>query len=105
MTCVDFRSLFFNDLSDEDAKHWISTLQPGPACWNGQATTYCGWREVPSAYIMCEKDRTIHLAYQEKMAELAGSKPIVRLATGHMPQLTVPEKIAEIVNQFASEAI
>ena len=102
MTCVDFRGLFFNDLSEEDADYWISTVQPGPASWNGQTITYCGWREVPSMYILCEKDQTLPVPFQEHFAAAAGSKPIVRVPTGHMPQVTISERIAEIVNDFAS---
>jgi hypothetical protein len=86
LTCVDFKKHFFNDLSDEDAKQWISAVQPGPAVWNGQTKTYCGWREVPGLYILCEKDNTIPPAIQEQIASLAGSKPIVRIPTGHTPQ-------------------
>lgn len=105
MTCTDLRGLFFNDLSDEEIAKWLPTVQPGPAVWNGQATTYCRWREVPSMYILCEKDQEIPAESQEQMAALAGSKPIVRIPAGHMAQLSMPERIAEIVGDVVGGKI
>jgi len=101
MTCVDVKGMFFNDLQEKDAEYWLSTLQPGPAEWNGQTITYCGWREVPSKYIICEKDGCLPAALQEQLATVAGSDPIVRIPAGHMARLSKPERVAEIVNDVA----
>lgn len=59
MTCTNLNRLFFNDLSEEDIHRWTPGIQPSPAIWNGQRTTYRGWREIPSMYILCEKNATI----------------------------------------------
>lgn len=105
MTCTDAEGLFFNDLSEPEIAKWLPTIQPGPTVWNGQTTTYCGWREVSSMYILCEKDLIIPAALQEQLAALAGSKPVVRIPAGHMPQLSVPERVARIVDDVVREKI
>jgi len=102
MTCVDPKGMFFNDLPEENVEHWLSTLQPGPAVWNGQTTTYCGWRDVPSTYIICEKDACLPLALQENLAAAAGSDPVIRIPAGHMAQISMTERVAEIVNDVAT---
>ena len=57
--------------------------------------TYCGWRDVPSTYILCELDRLIPATVQEKLAGVASSK-IVRIQSGHLAQLSCTEEVASI---------
>ncbi|KAL2826949.1 alpha/beta-hydrolase [Aspergillus pseudoustus] len=94
-TCNDPRNLLFNDMTDSEAAEWSSKMQRQPANWDG-AITYCGWREVPSLYIILETDRAIPLEVQEEMAQLAGSR-IVRLDAGHMAQLTRTSEVGQII--------
>ncbi|KAJ5619120.1 hypothetical protein N7510_003104 [Penicillium lagena] len=100
-TCVDPRNLLFNDMADLEATKWIDKLQCQPAKWDG-VTTYCGWREVRSHYIILEKDKAILPEVQEQMAKLASSK-IVRLEAGHMAQLTKTTEVAEIIMGITTE--
>lgn len=71
-TCVDPRNILFNDMVESDAIEWMARIQCQPANWDG-ATIYCGWREVPSLYIILEQDKGIPPEVQEQMAKLAGS--------------------------------
>lgn len=82
-------------MTDSDATEWMAKLQCQPANWDG-VTTYCGWREVPSLYIILEKDNAILPGVQEQMAKLAGSR-ITRLDAGHMAQLTKTNDVAQII--------
>ncbi|KAK4690877.1 hypothetical protein P7C71_g6011, partial [Lecanoromycetidae sp. Uapishka_2] len=103
MNCVTPEKILFNDLDHEAAQKWAKTLQTQPATgWDGMVT-YCGWREVPSVYLMCENDNCIPPPMQLQMAEMAGSR-IERCAAGHMLMLSMPEKAVEIVKSAADEA-
>ena len=60
--------------------------------------TYCGWKEIPSVYLVCERDQAIPPPIQVQLAEGAGSK-IETCAAGHMPQIGMPEKVAEVIEK------
>ena len=68
-----------------------------PSDWEG-SVTFCGWREVPSVYIVCEQDRIIPRAIQEHLAGMAGSQ-IVSLDAGHMAQLSKTDEVARIIKE------
>jgi len=78
--------------------------------WNGkclsQEISHCAWRELPAAYIYTTLDMTIPFDYQKSMVEkmkLEGRKPETwELATGHCPNLTMPEGVVDVVNQVAA---
>lgn len=88
-------------MTDSEATEWITKLQHQPARWDG-VTTYCGWRDVPSLYIILDKDKGILPEVQEQMARLAASK-IVRLDAGHMAQLTKTIEVAQIIIDVTTE--
>lgn len=74
----------------------MRVLQPQPAeGWDG-TLTYGGGKEIPSVYLVCEADQVLPSAEQEQMARLAGSK-IIHCGAAHMPMLSMPEKVVEIV--------
>jgi len=96
MICVKPRELLFNDFSDAEAEKWMKEMKPQTAeGWNG-TTRYCGWQDVPSTYLVCEKDQVLPIPYQLQCAEMAGSK-IERCGAGHMVMLSMPEKVVDVI--------
>ena len=92
--------ILFNDLEEGKAKAWAEKLQPQPAHdWQGQVT-YCGWREVLSVYLVCEEDKCNPPLLQLQMAKGAGSQ-VERCAAGHMPMISMPKKVAEVIVKAA----
>jgi hypothetical protein len=77
-------------------RFWNCSLQG----WDG-TTTYCGWEDVPSIYLLCEKDAVLPEAVQLQMAGLAGSE-LVRCGAGHMPMLSMPGMVVEIISNSAN---
>ena len=74
----------------------MRVLQSQPAeVWDGTGT-YCGWRDIPSTYLVCEDDQLWPSAMQIQTAELAGSK-IIQCGAGHMPMLSMPGKVVEVI--------
>ena len=96
MYCQDPEKLFFNDLSPEEAAKWAKTLQMQPAAGWDDVVTYGAWKDVPSVYLVCENDAALPAELQLKFAEMAGSR-IERCAAGHMPMLSVPDRVVEVV--------
>ena len=96
MFCKDSRNLLFSDLSDTQAKEWSKVLRPQPAEGWDSTVTYCGWKDVPSVYLVCESDQVIPVGMQEQMAQLAGSE-VVRCGAGHMCILSAKEEVTEVI--------
>ncbi|KAL9052848.1 MAG: hypothetical protein Q9162_005147 [Coniocarpon cinnabarinum] len=102
--CVSPRTLLFNDVeSDKQAQRYIDTLQCQPSDGWDDTIHFCGWREVPSSYLICEKDQCLPVEMQEQFAKAAGSKRIERCNAGHMATSTSPEEVAKFIKQAASE--
>ncbi|KAK6828723.1 hypothetical protein RU639_003737 [Aspergillus parasiticus] len=94
--CVQPEQTLFNDLDEEEKGKWLEVLKPQPAQgWNA-ATTYAGWRDVKSVYLVCEKDQVVPAFLQEELAGLAGSR-IERCSAGHMPHLSQPSRVVEVI--------
>ena len=88
--------LLFNDLNDEDKEKWLKALSPQPAEDWDDVITYAGWKDVPSTYLVCEDDQVIPPPMQVQIAESAGCK-LEKCGSGHMPMLSMPERVVEVV--------
>ncbi|KAK8053620.1 alpha/beta-hydrolase [Apiospora saccharicola] len=77
--------------------------------WNGtcmyQAISQCAWREVPVTYIYTSVDMTVLFDYQKSMVEMMrkeGRKvATVELSTGHCPNLTKTQEVADVIWKVA----
>lgn len=73
--------------------------------------TYAGYEEVDRvAFVLCEKDKTISPALQQKMIDLADDArkakgkskiEVWRLDSGHAPLVSKPKEVLDIVARFA----
>ena len=57
---------------------------------------------MPSVYLVCENDACLPAPMQLQMAEIAGSK-IEMCKAGHLPMISVPERVAEVIMQAVRE--
>ena len=92
--------MFFNDFDDDSAQYWLEKLQTHPSDAWDDTVTFCGWQEVPSVYIICEKDACLPESFQMQLARTGGSK-VERVAGGHLAMLSIPNVVAEIVAKHA----
>lgn len=60
------------------------------------------WGNVPRLYVECLQDRTIPIAGQRIMQELAPGTEVVTLDCDHSPFLSMPEELAEVLIAAAS---
>lgn len=100
MHCLTPEKLLFNDLDDETAKTWVKKLQSHPASGWDDTITYCGWKDVPSVYLVCENDGCIPPPLQLQLAKTAGSK-IEKCAAGYMAMVSMPEMVVEVIVKAA----
>jgi len=95
-TCMTPEKLLFNDLDEPEKDKWIKALRTQPAEGWDDMVTYCAWSHVPSVYLVCEGDAIIPTSLQLQFAEAASSK-IEKCGAGHMPMLSMPERVVEVI--------
>lgn len=106
MYCRDPETALFGDLPESERPALLGSLKTQPAeNWDNGTVSYCGWKDVPSVYLICENDTVIPPPVQEHCAAVAGSS-IERCSAGHVPQLSQPERVVEVIKgaitQFSS---
>jgi pimeloyl-ACP methyl ester carboxylesterase len=58
--------------------------------------------DVPSSYIVASKDRTIRPDWQRRMARERLRVEPLEIETGHLPHVSAPERLAELLADIAS---
>jgi pimeloyl-ACP methyl ester carboxylesterase len=58
------------------------------------------WHDVPSTYVVCERDLTLNPDIQRKLAKRATD--VVTFPTGHAPQLARPNLVVDLLARVAS---
>ena len=100
---VDFETMFCNDL-DEESSHWLLSRlgpePPGPMVEKVAVAT--GPPEVPSTFILLEKDEALPPAYQREQARTAQVDEIVTLDAGHSAFASRPQELAELLLRCSS---
>ncbi|MEV0259943.1 alpha/beta hydrolase [Streptomyces sp. NPDC050617] len=96
----DARGLLYQDLTDEQAELAIGRLVEQSKRSFHEPITQAAWRTVPSTYVLCEQDRALKPAMQEKMAARTGR--VERIARSHSPFLSAPAELAALLGSIAS---
>jgi pimeloyl-ACP methyl ester carboxylesterase len=88
------RELFFGDSDDAVVSSVVERLRPMVGDAPALVAEPPAWRDVPSTYVVCTRDRALPPSLQRRMAARAGS--VVEWPTDHSPFLTRPADIAEL---------
>jgi pimeloyl-ACP methyl ester carboxylesterase len=56
--------------------------------------------DMPKMYIKCTRDQELSDSLQNMMADNLGAHEVVSLDSGHMPMLSKPRELAELMNRF-----
>lgn len=81
----------------------MAAIKPQPAEGWDDTVRYTGWKDVPSVYLICEGDKALPVPLQEQLAGLAGSQ-IERCSAGHLPMLSQPEAVANVIQASLAKA-
>jgi len=95
-----------NDTGAEVAAYWAPHTTHSDLTAFATPLQYAAWRYIPSTYVICELDKCIAAHAQEDMVALTeGKVKAVRLRSGHMPMLSMPERFAEVLKAEAGDMI
>jgi len=91
---------FYADCDPDDAAAATARLVPQHVLPLTQPLARAGWRDHATTYVVCDADRAIAPALQERMAARAGT--VHHLPTGHSPFLAAPAAVADIVRDVVA---
>ncbi|CEN59805.1 hypothetical protein ASPCAL02249 [Aspergillus calidoustus] len=94
-------------ISEEDVDREVARFER----WNGSAMYQplksAAWRDISVSYICCKNDMTVPITYQQvfidKLRGLGKDVPVFELETGHCPQITMPDQLADVVLEIVEK--
>ncbi|KAJ5998890.1 hypothetical protein N7451_006700 [Penicillium sp. IBT 35674x] len=91
----------WQDLSLDKQEKWNEmSLHTSRAVFSGEST-YEPWRDIPCAYIVCEQDHALPPPFQELFAsKMGGPENTYRLPSSHSPFLSMPDRLAELLQEI-----
>ncbi|MEN8161650.1 MAG: alpha/beta hydrolase, partial [Myxococcota bacterium] len=99
---VDARTMFCNDLDEETAAWLLGQLGPEPpGPLSEPVRVASGPADVPSTYILLERDEALPPAFQREQAEQAGADEIVSFDAGHSAFASRPRELAQLLLGYA----
>lgn len=98
--------MFCNDMSAPETKAFLSKL--GHDVWPAQSYAACRWRyehldAMDSTYVVCLRDGSLPVAWQETFAARFRVKRVVRIDAGHQAMITRPHTLAEVLRHEARQ--
>ncbi|BBX03145.1 alpha/beta hydrolase [Mycolicibacterium moriokaense] len=93
-----FAVMFCNDMSAPQGEAFLAKL--GADMWPMSSYTYRDWRydhlkSVASTYVMCERDMSLPLTWQQRFAEMLWVDRVVRIDAGHQVMNTQPQTLTD----------
>lgn len=95
LTTLNPAEIFYNTCESEIANLAVDQLRFQSLLSFNQPVTQCAWKEIPSTYIVCEKDQAIPPAAQMAMA--ARTRTSLSIATDHSPFLSAAGSLAAML--------
>ncbi|WP_437307271.1 alpha/beta fold hydrolase [Sorangium sp. So ce388] len=122
LSTVPDRSIIWNAVPINDVPWNRAAVQRPPGSRRGRAVLRAGlgaragfdgraavrgragpaWQELPSTYVICERDNAIPVFAQEAMSQRA--REVRRLDAGHSPFLSRPDDVAALVRDVFAKA-
>jgi hypothetical protein len=100
----------FSDIEFNKAVEIVKEMPRHSALSFAGEVTYLGYKHIPSSYIFCENDFLISPDAQrkfiERIKEATGKEVDVHnLSTGHAPNLSAPDKLAQLLVDIVAASI
>lgn len=84
---------FYDDCLADVAARACERLTPEVPATVRAPLVHEGWRDHPTRYVVCARDKVLHPSIQERLAKRADTSS--RLASGHTPMLSMPTAMAD----------
>lgn len=93
-----FRIMFCNDMATAEAVSFLGKL--GEDMWPAACYSHEDWNrdhlaDIPVSYVLCLKDMSLPLAWQERFAGRLHARRLIRIDAGHQVMNTRPKALAE----------
>ncbi|KAI5224545.1 hypothetical protein AUEXF2481DRAFT_26162 [Aureobasidium subglaciale EXF-2481] len=99
---------FYHDVPEQMTRRAIDNLGGCPLSHVAHAPSKVAWREIPTAYIICEDDRALTKNGQEQLIDAVKAQGIevevARLKASHSPFLSMPAETAKTIRGFLEKA-
>jgi pimeloyl-ACP methyl ester carboxylesterase len=92
--------VFAQDLPTAEREAIFATQNPLAGAALGGEITRPAWKQKPSWYLLASEDHTIHPDLQKTMSTRAGATT-VSVASSHLPMLSHPQQVADLIVQAA----
>jgi len=89
--------VFAQDITAGERALIFATQNPLAGAAFGGEITAPSWKEKPSFYLRATEDRTIHPELQQTMATRMNAKTVVAVASSHLPMLSHPRAVADLI--------
>ena len=98
------KDMFYNDCSEEDAESSVPQLTVEPLSVWGVPLNLTEERfgSMPHYYVHTLQDKTIPIGLQRMWCDRAGMKNTFELDSSHSPFLSMPDKLADVLEQIAN---
>ncbi|MEU6854493.1 alpha/beta hydrolase [Actinacidiphila alni] len=90
-----FAETYVHDCPPDLARGAAERLVRQSLVVTGQPVAAAAWRDLPTTYLVCARDRGTPAAAQREFARRADT--VVEVAAGHHPFLSRPEAVADVV--------
>ena len=100
LTVSEPRDVFYNTCAPAVADAAAARLRPQTVASFVEPVRSVAWRDVPSTYVICDRDQAIPVPAQEAMSAHAGTTH--RLESDHSPFLTDPDAVAALIRAAAA---
>ncbi len=96
-------SIFYHDC-DADITEWaVSQLGSQNPAISMTPLTNAAWSQCDSTYVICEEDRALPVAVQERISRRCSN--VIRWPTSHSPMLSQPHLLGELLLELAKFSI
>jgi pimeloyl-ACP methyl ester carboxylesterase len=96
------QQVFYNTCAPEIADAAAARLRPHTIEAFVQPVRSVAWRDVPSTYVICDRDNALPVPAQEAMSARAGTTH--RLDTDHSPFLSQPDAVVALIHDAAASS-
>jgi pimeloyl-ACP methyl ester carboxylesterase len=102
MVVPDGEPVFYNTTEPEAARAAAARLRPQAKATFEQPVRSVAWRDVPSTYVICDRDNAIPVPAQEAMAARAGTTH--RLDSDHSPFMNQADAVVALIRDAAASS-
>lgn len=100
-----YDQMFCNDMTVEGKAAFLRQL--GGDMWPADTYSETSWRyndcdRIPSTFVLCLRDQSLPLRWQERFAKRLGTQRLVRIDAGHQVMNSRPHALAEILRLEAA---